>query len=348
MKRVFVAAIVLLAFASVVVLSACGEKEVPAGAIAMVGEESILQEQFDAIITQAKAAYKAQKAEFPATDSAEYDTLKANVVDYLVQAELIEQKAAEMDVKLESSEIDDRIKSIVEQVGGQKKYEQLLKEQGVTEEDLRSQLQVQMLQDKVRTKVGESAKVTDEEIKAYFENPDNQAQFAGSVTARHVLVKTKAQADKVQKLLEADSSDTSWKKVAAEYSTDPGSKDSGGSLGTFQKGRMVQEFETAAFALKTGEISSPVKSEFGYHVIETTEKTPPSKYDDVKAGIEQQLKYQREAEVWQKWLDEAIAAAEIIYAPGFNPKELTATPSPAATPPASPAASVTPSPESSN
>lgn len=344
MKKLLVAAVVLLAFAAMLLVSACGDKEVPAGAIAVVGDQNVTQEEFDAIVEQAKTAYTAQKAEFPAADSAQFDALKANIVEYLVKAELISQKAAEMDVKLESSEIDDRIKSYVEYAGSQKEYEKLLKQQGVTEEDLRSQLEVMMLEEKVRAKVGESIEITEEDLKTYFDNPDNAAQFAGTVTARHVLVKTKAQAEQVQSLLEADSGDANWKKVAKQYSTDPGSKDNGGSLGTFQKGRMVEEFSNAAFALKTGEISEPVKTTFGYHIIEVTAKTPPTKYEDAKAGIEQQLKYQREGEVWQKWLDEAMASAEILYAAGYNPTELTASPSPAATPPAS----ATPSPKASN
>ena len=104
-----------------------------------------------------------------------------------------------------------------------------------------------------------------------------------SVDARHILVKTKAEAEKVRALLEADNTDANWKKVAKQYSTDPGSKNNGGSLGNFPKGRMVKPFENAAFALKVGEISQPVKTQFGYHVIEVTKKTPGNK-QTLRAG----------------------------------------------------------------
>ena len=97
-----------------------------------------------------------------------------------------------------------------------------------------------------------------------------------SVDARHVLVKTKAEAEKVQALLAADNSDANWKKVAKQYSIDPGSKDNGGSLGSFPKGRMVAEFDKVAFSLKPGTVSVPVKTQFGWHVIEVTKKTPGS------------------------------------------------------------------------
>ena len=108
-------------------------------------------------------------------------------------------------------------------------------------DQLKTQLEAQMLQEAVQAKVGEDAKVTDEQIKAYYDDPDNKAQFVvpDTVDARHVLVETKAKAEKVQPLLAADNSDANWKKVAKKYSIDPGTKDKGGDLGSFPKGRMV-------------------------------------------------------------------------------------------------------------
>ena len=177
-----------------------------------------------------------------------------SIIDYLVQNEIIKQQAAEMKVTVTQQQLDERIKQVTEQVGGQKKLDALLKKQGVTMEQLNTQLEAQMLQEAVRAKVGESSKVTAEQIKAYFDDPKNKAQFvvADSVDARHVLVDTKAEALKVQKLLAADPSDANWKKVAKKYSIDPGTKDKGGALGNFGEGRMVPEFDKVAFSLKPG------------------------------------------------------------------------------------------------
>ena len=344
MKRVIVAAMVILALAaSAVVLAGCGEKSVPSGSIAVVGDVSITQEQFDATVAQAKASYAAQGVDFPAVDTPQYNELKAQIVDYLVKKELISQKAAEMGVEVKSTEVDERIAGYVAQSGGQKKFDGLLKKSGITAEDLRAQLEVQMLQEKVRKEVGKDVAVTAEEVQAFYDDPDNKSQFEvpDTIDARHVLVKTKAEALAVQRALEADSSDANWKKVAKKYSIDPGSKGSGGSLGTFPKGRMVKEFENEAFSIKVGTISSPVKTQFGYHVIEVTKKTPGSTttFEEAKAGIEQQLKLEGEAAAWEAWLKEATTAAAIIYAAGFNPAELTASPSPAAPPASSPSPS---------
>jgi foldase protein PrsA len=337
MKKLIVG-VALLVLVVPALLAACGSDEVkvPAGAIAAVGSGVVTQEQFDQIWKQAEAQYKSQAnaPAFPEAGTAQYNQLKASIVNYLVQNQIIKDKASELKVTVTDKQLQDRMKQIVTQVGGQKKLDKLLKEQNVTQAQLEEQLKAQMLQDAVQQKVYAGITVSQAEIEKYFNNPANKAQFnvPESVDARHILVKTKAEAEKVRALLEADNTDANWKKVAKQYSTDTGSKNNGGSLGNFPKGRMVKPFEDAAFALKVGEISQPVKTQFGYHIIEVTKKTPASKQtlDQAKATIEQQLKYQKQSTAWEDWLKKAMAAAGVAYAAGFDPALLTASPSPAA------------------
>ena len=347
MKKVIVAAVLFGLLASALVFAACGGG-VPSGAIASVGDATVTQEQFDQIWAQAKAQYASQEGAppFPKEGTAQYDQLKASIVNYLVQNEVIKQQAADMNVTVTQKQLDERIQQITKQVGGQKKLDALLKKQGVTMDQLQTQLQAQMLQDAVRTKVSENTKVTEAQIKDYYNDPANKQQFVvqDSVEARHVLVNTKAKALKVQKLLTADNSDANWKKVAKEYSTDPGSKDKGGSLGSFPKGRMVPEFEKVAFSIKPNTVSPPVKSQFGWHVLEVTKKIPGStkSFTEAKAMIEQALKFQMQTKAWDTWLSDAEKKAGIEYAAGFNPKTLTASPSPSGSAVASPSPSATP------
>ena len=147
------------------VLAGCGENKVPAGAIAAVGDGVVTQEQFDADLAQAKAQYASQEGApaFPEEGTAQYNQLKASIVNYLVQNEIIKQQAAEMDVTVTDKELDERIKQIVEQVGGQKKLDKLLKQQGVTRTQLKAQLKAQMLQEAVQAKVVGDVKVSDAE-----------------------------------------------------------------------------------------------------------------------------------------------------------------------------------------
>ena len=348
MKKVIVAAVLLGLLASAFVFAACGGNKVPAGSIASVGSASVTQGQFDQVWAQAQAQYGSQQGAppFPKEGTAQYDQLKASIVNYLVQNEVIKQQAAGMNVTVTQKQLDERVKQVTQQIGGQQKLDALLKKQGVTMEQLKTQLEAQMLQDAVRTKVGDNAKVTPEQIQAYYNDPKNKSQFVvpDSIEARHVLVNTKAEAQKVQRLLAADNSDANWNKVAKQYSIDPGSKDKGGSLGSFPKGRMVPEFEKVAFSIKPGTVSAPVKSQFGYHIIEVTKKTPGSSktFAEAKPMIEQALKSQLQAKSWETWLAAAEKKVDIKYAAGFDPKTLTASPSPnGSAAPASPAPSPT-------
>lgn len=332
MKRLVFAAALLALLAVLLTVASCGGNTVPAGAIAAVGDGVVTQEQFDEIMTQAKAQYAAQEGApaFPEEGTAQYNQLVASIVEYLVQNELIAQKAEELDVKVTQEELDERLKQIEESVGGKKKLDKLLKEQSVTIEQLTAQVEASMLTDAVKQKVYDDVKVSDEQVKEYFEDPANADQFKQPETrdTRHVLTKTKAEAEEVRALLAADSSDANWKKVAKKYSEDRGSKDSGGSLGPVQKGRMVPEFEKAAWKLDVDEISAPVKSQFGWHVIQVTKVTPATTqtFDDAKERIRQMLLFQEQAEAWTKWLDEAKKDADVVYAAGFNPAQLTAPP----------------------
>ena len=256
-----------------------------------------------------------------------------------MQNEVIKQQAAKLGVTVSGKALDARVQQITTQVGGQVKLDALLKKNSVSVADLKSQLQAQMLQDAVKAKVASQTKLTDAQLLAYFNDPKNKHQFATaeSVDAKHILVKTQAEALKIQKLLQANNTPAEWAKLAKQYSIDPGSKNSGGSLGNFTKGRMVKPFEDVAFSLKVGQVSAPVKTQFGYHIIEVTKKTPATAqtFAQAKAQIKSTLLYTQQTTAWDKWLKTTLADAGIKYAAGFNPADLTpspsASPSPSAT-----------------
>ncbi|MDM9621553.1 peptidylprolyl isomerase [Rhizobium sp. S96] len=128
--------------------------------------------------------------------------------------------------------------------------------------------------------------VTDDEVKARYEKEVAALPKQEEVHARHILVKTEAEAQDVIKQLDAGKN---FAELAKEKSTDPNKAD-GGDLGYFTKGRMVKEFEDAAFALDKGTYSkTPVKTDFGYHVILVEDKrdAAPPAYDQVKDQVRQ-------------------------------------------------------------
>ncbi len=129
---------------------------------------------------------------------------------------------------------------------------------------------------------------SDAALKAFFDEQIKQVKPVEEVHARHILVEKEDEAKAIAKRVKGGED---FAKVAKEASKDPGSGKEGGDLGFFTKERMVPEFAEAAFALKPGEISEPVKSQFGWHVIKVEEKRvkPLPTFDQVKERIAQAL-----------------------------------------------------------
>jgi peptidyl-prolyl cis-trans isomerase C len=127
-----------------------------------------------------------------------------------------------------------------------------------------------------------AAKVTDEEIRARYDKETAATPPVNEIHARHILVKTKEEADAIIKQLDGGAK---FEDLANQHTTDPSGKTSGGDLGFFGPGQMVPEFEKAAFALEIGAYTKqPVQSQFGFHVIKAEEKRAqqPPAFDQVK------------------------------------------------------------------
>lgn len=130
--------------------------------------------------------------------------------------------------------------------------------------------------------------VTPEAEHAIFDQTVKLMKPEEEVHARHILVDNEADAKKIAARIKAGED---FAKVAAEASKDPGSKAEGGDLGWFTKERMVPDFANAAFAMKAGQVSDPVKSQFGWHVIKVEDKRtkPQPTFDELKEQIDQHL-----------------------------------------------------------
>ena len=145
----------------------------------------------------------------------------------------------------------------------------------------------------------EHIKVTDQEAKAYYDKHKREFTTPKEVRARHILVKTKEKAEKIYKDLKKGADFT---KLAKEYSIDKASAEKGGELGFFTRADMVKPFSDAAFSMKPGEISQPVKTPFGYHVIQVEEVKPPQQkaFKDVKEEIKKQLFQEKQQKAFDK------------------------------------------------
>ena len=156
-----------------------------------------------------------------------------------------------------------------------------------------AQVKETLLKQYAINKVIESVTLTDEEKKAFYEA--NKAKFAKpeTATAKHILVDTEEQANDVLNKINAN--EISFEEAAGQFSSCP-SKEAGGNLGEFSRGQMVPEFEEAVFNMKKDEISSPVKTQFGYHLIklEGLNEGGEAEYEEVQNEIENTLMYQKQ------------------------------------------------------
>ena len=314
--------------AGTLLVMACGNA-VPKGAIASVGKGSVSKSRFDELIAQAKTQATSAGGTFPATDSTEYKQYAAKVVDYLVQQEVIDQQAKAMNITVADQDVTSQITRIEKVYGGETKFLSLLKQQGMTMDYLTRALRAELLAQKVYEQVVADVTVTDQQLQDYWKAHSATYQKKETRTVRHVLVSTKAKAEKVRTLLVAGST---WKKVAKQYSTDASSKNSGGSLGAITKGTMVAAFDRKAFSLKKGVISQPVKASDGWHIIQMTAIRPAKSvtFARAKGKIRQTLLKQAQKQAWQDWIAQATKDAHVKYAAGYDPQELSASPSPSA------------------
>ena len=148
-------------------------------------------------------------------------------------------------------------------------------------------------------------KVTDQQIEQFYEEKKaTQYSQPESRDVRHILVKTKAKADELEAQLK-DGAD--FGELAKKFSEDTGSKATGGKL-TISKGQTVAEFDKEAFSLKKNEISEPVKTQFGFHIIQALSDVKPAKVTplkDVKAAIEGELKQTKKNEKMTAWIEDS-------------------------------------------
>jgi peptidyl-prolyl cis-trans isomerase C len=266
-------------------------------------------------------------------DDPQYKAAIQQIMPQLVGIEIAKAYASEHNITASDKEVDQEIEKIKKQVGDQARsssgqdlsnqeaYEQALKQNNITEEELRDNIRENLPVQKVQEKVAGNAEPTDEEIQKYYEQ-NKEAQFTTPEQrcVRHILFTKdqKQKAEDVKKQLE-DGAD--FAKLAKQYSQDPGSAEKGGDLGCLGKGETVPPFEEAAFGAKEGEIVGPVKTQFGYHILEVTDTKPKQTrpLSEVEPQIKSQLASEEQSKAFSKWLDEQKKQRDVKYLEGYKP-----------------------------
>jgi peptidyl-prolyl cis-trans isomerase C len=309
----------------------------------------VRRSQVDEAFLQFKANLTARGQPFP---EERREQVEAQLLDRLLVTRLLVSRATDEDrakakTLAEKFEGDTR-----KQAGSDESFERQLRAMGFSAAKFREQVVERAICEEVvdRELKGKTS-ISDEQAKKFYEENGDQFQRPEMVRASHILLSTrvagterdmsedkkKEKKEQIEKILERARKGEDFAALAKEFSEDPGSKDQGGEY-TFPRGQMMPEFEAAAFALKTNEISDIVTTQFGFHIIKLSEKVPPQKIEYAKAEkeLKEYLAKQQVQKQLPDFMEKLKKEANLEYLNGAKPppepSAVVPTPVPGATP----------------
>ncbi|MGG3468437.1 peptidylprolyl isomerase [Neobacillus pocheonensis] len=275
-KKKLLVVIMILIAATTIILSFALKKD---DAIATINGEAITKDQL----------YNEMVKQYGS------DTVDQLIADKIVAAEAKKQK-----ITISNSELEEQVQKLQDSYGGEEAFSQALESNNTTLKALKKDMKNYLM---IKELLTPEIEITEEEMKTYFEENKDSFVQAEQVKASHILVADEKTANEVKQKL-ANGSD--FAELAKAYSTDASTKDQGGELGYFSKGEMVTEFDNVAFALPVNQISDPVKTEYGYHIIKVEAKKAAieANYDNSKAQIKETLLEQKIDTEYTTWLED--------------------------------------------
>jgi foldase protein PrsA len=338
----FLAGVVAIAAVTAVGLAGCASSDqVGSDQAALVNGTAISLDRLE----RASKALEASQA--GSGQSVDAGAASRQALQSLIQQQIVIDGAKNEGIEVSDADVDGQIKQYEQQAASNnQKLDDVLQQQGITRDDLRERARVDLAVQRLGDKLvpGKSDAELANEVKA------RRGEFL-QVQARHVLVKDEATAKKVRGDLERDGD---WATVAKQ-SQDPGSKDKGGELGYISKGQTVPEFDKTLYELAEqgnckgangacqSPISQPVKSQFGWHVLQVTGVRLPEA-GQLRQQLEGQDLVQKRQTALQDWYKELLGSAKVSINPRFGQWNSTdgtvvdrdTAPKPAPTPGATP------------
>jgi len=255
--------------------------------------------------------------------------MRPQVVESMVMEQLLDEQIKKANINITDSDVDNKITEIVATQPGMtmESFKEMIASRGQSFDEVKGQIKKTMSYEKL---IG-NVEVNDAEAKAFYDENKEDFNKPEQVKASHILVKVDPAATPEQKaaakakaegLLKQAKAGGDFAALAKENSDDPGSKIKGGDLGFFDRGTMVKEFADAAFALKVGDISGVIETQYGYHIIKATDRKQGGqmKFEDAKADIVKSLQDRKKSELFKQLIDKIKAEAKVVYPPGKEPK----------------------------
>lgn len=235
----------------------------------------------------------------------------AHLLDQLILEKIIQQKAEQENVTISDKELDHKFNEFKEQIPSEDMFENYLEQQGLSEDVFLEQMKTDLLLEKL---FEPNIKVSDEEVRQYFDENKEQFNEPEQVKAKQIVVESEEEARKAYKRLK-DGEDFS--KVAQDVSIDQQTRDNGGDLGSVPKGRLAvidPELEEKVFALKKGEFIEPFETQTGFYIVQVDEKIAAKKAtfnDEIAKEIREELKQRKLYEKMPEWIEDLRREADV-------------------------------------
>ena len=299
-----------------------GKKIVFEKVVAVINDSIILRSELEARMVPVIG--EAQQITDPKERERRIEKLRGQVLDEMVNEELIVQAAENAKIEVESSEVQaamDEIKSSnnLDDAG----LQQVLTAQGYTMSAYKQDLRRQLLRLRaVNQLVAPKVQITDEDVRARYDQMQRRSDSVSSVRLSHILIKLPQGATEQQvaegkeraaKAIERVKAGEDFAKVAKDVSDDTGTKDSGGELGWFQRGSVNPDWEQIVFAMDKGDVRGPVTGPQGLHVFFVSEvkKGELKSYSEMKETLTRELRRREMDKQTQTWLEELRKKAYI-------------------------------------
>lgn len=290
---------------STLALAGCSKKDTAA----KVNGETISTSQLDQQLTQLKKQYPNM---FDGADGeGRLLDFKKRLLDNLINAKLIEQAAKDKDIKVTDADIKKQIDQLKAGFKDEKQFEDALKSAGMTLDALNEQIRQQLMTQKLIESLSKNQKVTDADIKTYYDANKSQFFQKSAKRSSHILFKAEDK-KKAEKVLAQIKAGGDFNSLAKANSIDTATAAKGGDQG-WPSVAYVPEFQSALDKLKKGQMSGLVQTPYGWHIVKVTDERAGSQKTmaEVKPQIEQMIIQQRRAEAYQKFLNDLRKKAEI-------------------------------------
>jgi hypothetical protein len=294
-----------IALVACLALVSCSSAKPPA---AIVEGERITDEQLahDVSLFSFLAAVNQSQCGQPASGESAHSACARFTLSNVIQIDLAKHYASAHDIKVDDKSVTDTISRLETGLGGAAKLDAQLKASGITRTDLADLARRLLLFGAVRTAVG-GRSVTDAELQQLYEQ--DKTQFT-QLHVEHILVDTQAEAERIAER----ATPQNFGALAKKYSIDPSAKQNAGDLGTVSASQLDQAFVAAALALKPGEISPPVQTQFGWHVILLVDPPQVTPFEQVR----DQLMTQASGQAFDTWLRGQLLKAQITVNPKYG------------------------------